>query len=63
VSLLISEFVFANMLVGSGYETLNVYLYSMRATSGHLTSAVVVVSFAVTLGVTWVASRFSRSSR
>lgn len=62
-SLLISEFVFANMLVGSAYETLNVYLYSMRATSGHLTSAVVVVSFAVTLGVTWVASRLSRSSR
>lgn len=62
-SLLMSEFVFANMLVGSGYETLNVYLYSMRATSGHLTSAVVVVSFAVTFVVTWIASRLTINAK
>ena len=37
LSFLLGEFVFANMLVGTRYETLQVYLYSMRATSGHFT--------------------------
>ena len=31
-SFLLGEFVFANMLVGTRYETLQVYLYNMRAT-------------------------------
>lgn len=59
-SFLLGEFVFANMLVGNRYETLNVYLYSMRSTSGHFTSAVVMSYFMFTLGVTWVATRLSR---
>lgn len=59
-SFLLGEFVFANMLVGNRYETLNVYLYSMRQTSGHLTSAIVMSYFMFTLGVTWIATRLSR---
>jgi putative spermidine/putrescine transport system permease protein len=59
-SLLLGEFVFANMLVGGRYETLNVFLYSIRATSGHYTSAIVMGYFIFTLGVTWVATRLSR---
>lgn len=59
-SFLLGEFVFANMLVGNRYETLNVYLYSMRSTSGHFTSAVVMSYFMFTLGVTWIATRLSR---
>ncbi|HAT30881.1 MAG TPA: ABC transporter permease [Janthinobacterium sp.] len=59
-ALLLGEFVFANILVGSRYETLNVYLYSVRATSGHFTSAVVITYFSFALGVTWIASRLSR---
>jgi putative spermidine/putrescine transport system permease protein len=59
-SFLLGEFVFANMLVGNRYETLNVYLYNMRSTSGHFTSAVVMSYFLFTLGVTWIATRLSR---
>ena len=59
-SFLLGEFVFANILVGSRYETLNVYLYSVRSTSGHFVSAVVMSYFIFTLGVTWIATRLSR---
>jgi putative spermidine/putrescine transport system permease protein len=59
LSLLMSEFVFANILAGGTYETLNVYLYSMRAASGHVTSAVVAVSIAFTLLLSWIAGRFN----
>ncbi|NMM26709.1 MAG: ABC transporter permease [Glaciimonas sp.] len=59
-SFLLGEFVFANMLVGNRYETLNVYLYNMRMTSGHFTSAVVMSYFMFTLVVTWIATRLSR---
>ncbi|WP_282876180.1 ABC transporter permease [Pseudomonas peli] len=41
-SFLFGEFVFANLLVGSRYETLQVYLYNMRNDSGHFTSALVI---------------------
>lgn len=59
-SFLLGDFVFANMLVGSRYETLNVYLYSVRFISGHFTSAVVMSYFIFTLVVTWIATRLSR---
>lgn len=59
-SFLLGEFVFANMLVGGRYETLNVYLYSVRGTSGHFTSAIVMSYFMFTLVVTWIATRLSR---
>ena len=35
------EFVFANILVGTRYETLQIYLYTKRMTSGHLNAAIV----------------------
>ena len=55
-SFLIGEFVFANMLVGTRYETLQVYLFNMRNGSGHFTSALVISYFAVVLLVTWLAN-------
>ena len=55
-SFLIGEFVFANLLVGTRYETLQVYLYNMRNGSGHFTSALVISYFAVVLLVTWLAN-------
>ena len=60
LSFLLGEFVFANMLVGTRYETLQVYLYNMRATSGHFTSALVMSYFLLTLLLTWAANRFHR---
>lgn len=46
-SFLIGEFVFANILVGGRFETLQVYLYSLKNMSGHYSSALVLSYFAV----------------
>ncbi|MFS2224076.1 ABC transporter permease [Pantoea sp. B65] len=59
-SFLIGEFVFANLLVGTSYETLQVYLYNMRNGSGHFTSALVISYFFVVLLVTWLANALNR---
>ncbi|PLX64263.1 MAG: ABC transporter permease, partial [Vibrio alginolyticus] len=59
-SFLLGEFVFANILVGKRYETLQIYLYNMRQTSGHFTSALVMTYFLFIFLLTWLASRFSR---
>lgn len=59
-SFLLGEFVFANMLVGTRYETLQIYLYNMRQTSGHFTSALVISYFAFIFLFTWLASRTTR---
>ncbi|MGX9417179.1 ABC transporter permease [Vibrio sp. RC27] len=59
-SFLFGEFVFANILVGTRVETLQVYLYNMRQTSGHFTSALVISYFLFTLILTWIATRLSR---
>lgn len=62
-SFLLGEFVFANILVGTQYETLQVYLYAIRQTSGHATSAVVLSYFAFTLVMTWLAARLGKTDR
>lgn len=59
-SFLLGEFVFANILVGTRFETLQIYLYNMRQTSGHFTSALVMTYFFFIFILTWLASRFSR---
>ncbi|MGF1690159.1 ABC transporter permease [Photobacterium kagoshimensis] len=61
-SFLLGEFVFANILVGTRYETLQMYLYNMRNTSGHFTSALVMTYFLFIFVLTWLASRFSRGA-
>lgn len=60
LSFLMGEFVFANLLAGTRFETLQVYLFNMRQTSGHFTSALVISYFAIIFLVTWVASRLNR---
>jgi putative spermidine/putrescine transport system permease protein len=62
-SFLLGEFVFANILVGTRYETLQVYLYNMRQTSGHFTSALVMTYFFFIFLCTWLGSRFSRGAQ
>lgn len=59
-SFLIGEFVFANLLVGTRYETLQVFLNNMRNSSGHYTSAVVVSYFVFVLVLTWAANRLNK---
>ena len=60
---LLGEFVFANILVGTRYETLQIYLYNMRQTSGHFTSALVMTYFLFIFLLTWLASRFSQGTK
>lgn len=60
-SLLFGEFVFANMLVGTRFETLQIYLFNMRQTSGHFTSAIVISYFAFILLFTLLANRFNKA--
>ena len=55
-SFLFGEFVFANLLVGTRYETLQVYLNNMRNSSGHFTSALVISYFLFVLVLTWAAN-------
>lgn len=59
-SFLVGEFVFANLLVGTNYETLQVYLYNVRNASGHFSSALVISYFFVVLLVTWLANALNR---
>lgn len=61
-SFLLGEFVFANILVGTRYETLQIYLYNMRQTSGHFTSALVMTYFLFIFICTWLASRIGAKS-
>ena len=59
-SFLLGEFVFANMLVGSRYETLQIYLYHISKSSGHMASALVMSYFFFVFLLTWLASHMSR---
>ncbi|MGX5218746.1 ABC transporter permease [Pseudomonas segetis] len=59
-SFLFGEFVFANMLVGTRYETLQVYLNNMRNSSGHFNSALVISYFFFVLIFTWAANRLNK---
>lgn len=62
-SFLIGEFLFANMLVGGQYETLQVYLYNIRHRSGHYSSALVVSYFLLILIFALLANTLSRDKR
>lgn len=59
-SFLFGEFVFANLLVGTRYETLQVYLNNMRNSSGHFNSALVISYFLFVLLLTWAANRLNK---
>jgi len=59
-SFLFGEFVFANILVGTRYETLQVYLNNMRNSSGHFTSALVISYFLFVLVLTWIANTLNK---
>lgn len=60
ISVLIGEFVFANILVGTRFETMQIYLYNTRQISGHFTSALVIFYFAFIFIFTLLANRLGR---
>lgn len=47
LSILMGEFVLANMLVGGQYETVQVYMYWSRGGSGHYSSAIIMSYFSL----------------
>lgn len=59
-SFLIGEFVFANILVGNRFETLQVYLYNMNAKSGHFASAIVSSYFFMIMVLSFLVMRLNR---
>lgn len=61
-SLLFGEFVFANMLAGTQLETVQVYLFSKRNGSGHISSAIVISYFLVILLMIRLTALFSKQS-
>ncbi len=60
LSFILGEFVYANLLAGTRYETLQVYLFNKRNVSGHLTSAIVTSYLIFTLILTSFASGVER---
>lgn len=51
-----ADILYANILVGSAYETLQVYLYNIKNQSGHYSSALVIVYFVLIFITTFIAS-------
>ncbi|MGK2946748.1 MAG: hypothetical protein ACSLEL_04575 [Candidatus Malihini olakiniferum] len=49
LSFFISDFAFANLLVGIRFEALLVHLYNKHNDSGHFTSALVIFYFLIML--------------
>lgn len=48
-SILFGEFVLTNLLAGGQFQTVQIYLFSKKAESGHITSAIVISYFVVIL--------------
>ena len=63
IAFLIGEFVFINILSGGHMETIQIYLYSLKNRSGHLSSAVVISYFIVMLLITLLVSWLSREKK
>lgn len=55
-TLVISEFVYANLLVGGLFPTMQILMYVMRGGSGHRLSVLIMVYFAVVLAATTLVS-------
>lgn len=59
---LISEFVYAKMLVGGDFETLQMYMFAQRSLSGRISSVIVVLYFLLILAITFVAFRLLKNT-
>lgn len=62
-SMLLGKFVFANLLAGSNYETLQIYLNLKRWENTHTASAIVISYFIATLIFTLLALHLSKDKR
>ncbi|MBB3809741.1 ABC transporter permease [Pseudochelatococcus contaminans] len=62
-AILFSEFVYAKMLVGGNFETLQLYMYAQRNLSGRITSVIVLIYFILLLLMTLVSLRLAETER
>lgn len=62
IAILLGEFMYANLLIGGRFETLQVYLYNMKGKSGHITSAMVTLFFIFIFAVTFTAVNIEKIS-
>jgi len=58
-STLFGEFVIINLILGSQFQTVQIYLRRMLSVNGHLSSAVVVIYFALVTIITLIAIKLS----
>lgn len=63
LGILLSEFIYANMLVGGRFETLQIYLFAKRTESGAVTSAIILSYFVTLLLVTAASVALTRCRR
>lgn len=62
-SILFGEFVLVNLIIGSRFETVQIFLKNNLSKSGHLSSAIVFVYFILLVFITSIMTKISRSSR
>ncbi|VBB05429.1 Hypothetical protein LUCI_0638 [Lucifera butyrica] len=60
-SVLFGEFVLANLLTGSAYQTLQLYLYKVSWENGHLASVIVVIYYVFILAATMTILRLQET--
>ena len=63
LAILLGEFMYANLLIGGRFETLQVYLFNMKGKSGHFTSAMVILFFVFVLVITYLAVSIEKLSK
>lgn len=59
LGILLGEFVYANLLVGGRFETLQIYMFAQRSESGRVTSAIVLFYFIGLMAVTAIGVHLS----
>lgn len=62
LAFLMGEFVFINILSGGQFDTIQIYLYSLKNSSGHLSSTVVFSYFMLMLAITLLIHYFSKGN-
>lgn len=61
--ILFGDFVLVNILAGSYYKTMGIYLNEIRGSSGHAASAVSVIMFLVMLGLSFGVNQLNKDTK
>ncbi|MCX7827745.1 MAG: ABC transporter permease subunit [Thermanaerothrix sp.] len=56
-TVLMGEFALANIIIGTRFETMQIYIFNRRGVSGHLMSAMVMIHFAMASALSYAAWR------